>query len=680
MSRSLRYTFILVLVAVGAFLAALSGWRYARASAPVNGPIVVVSVDALRADRLPVYGYAAGRAPAIDSLAKDGIVFERAYSQVPQTLPAHASLLTGRLPFEHGVRDGAGFTLSASERSLAEMLRDRGYATGAVVSSFLLRKSTGIDQGFTFFDDDLTAPDATSEALTRVGVDSERIAERWFDSADTTRAFLFLHLADPSARPPWGESGLSAADYDAAILQADDAVGRLVRYLKAHQLYDQSTIILVADHGQGLGDHGETEHGALLYDEALHVPLIIKQAAGAGTGRRVKVPVQHIDIVPTILDLAKAPGPGNLQGRSLVPLFEKDGYLDDRVLYAESLFGRYHFNWTPLVSVTDGHYRLIRGTTSELFDLDTDPASRHNAANDKPEVMARLQKALADIAPTTAPASMAAVTATDTEWLERLGYVGTPGDADPAFAGAPVDVRIVEQYRRAVRLSAAGELVKAVEAFRSLTSLAPSSSDAWRQLARTATRAERHDVAAEAFQRVVELTPALADGYLGAAQALLQLRKHDDARQRAQAVVDQTVGDADAQATAHELLARIALGRRNYDAARSEAAKAEELDASRPVAAYVAGRIAVEQRRYADALAEFEKALEKTVETKSAPMADLRIFAAEALSRAERPSEAEYLFLEQLKDTPLNARVLAGLTALYKASGRNDEAARLSQH
>ncbi|OGA44994.1 MAG: hypothetical protein A3G25_18350 [Betaproteobacteria bacterium RIFCSPLOWO2_12_FULL_63_13] len=135
MARPFRYTFILVLVAVCTVLAAVGGWRYARASAPVSGPIIILSVDALRADHLPVYGYRDLRTPAIDALAADGIVFERAYSHAPQTLPACTSLLSGRLPFETGVRDNVGFSVREAERLVAEILRDRGYATGAVVSS-----------------------------------------------------------------------------------------------------------------------------------------------------------------------------------------------------------------------------------------------------------------------------------------------------------------------------------------------------------------------------------------------------------------------------------------------------------------------------------------------------------------------------------------------------------------
>ncbi len=177
MSRSVRYNFILVVVALFGCLAAFGGWRFAKASAPVNGPIVLISVDAMRADRVGAYGYGTGRTPALDALAADGVLFERAYSHVPQTLPAHAALLTGRLPFETGVRDVAGFTVPPSSRTIAKLLRDRGYATGGIVSSFLLRKDTGIDQGFAFFDDERPglAATTTENTLVRRATESETV-------------------------------------------------------------------------------------------------------------------------------------------------------------------------------------------------------------------------------------------------------------------------------------------------------------------------------------------------------------------------------------------------------------------------------------------------------------------------------------------------------------------------
>ena len=240
------------LVALATALAAVGGWRYARASAPVNGPIVLISIDALRADHLPAYGYRKVQTPAIDQLAADGVVFEHAYSHVPQTLPAHATLMTGKLPFETGVR-----TMSSS-RFRAERLRKSfgtEAKTAAVVSSIALSDS-GIAQGFTFFDDGL-APresDSTAPAIRRDGADVERAGEEWLARSDAPRRFLFVHFDDPHAPyapPPQFDR---YAPYDGEIAQADETVGRLLRYLKAHQLYDRTTIILLSDYGEGLGD------------------------------------------------------------------------------------------------------------------------------------------------------------------------------------------------------------------------------------------------------------------------------------------------------------------------------------------------------------------------------------------------------------------------------------------
>src|SRR5919197_513366 len=188
MPRTVRYTFILALAALATALAAAGGWRYARASAPVSVPVVVISIDTLRADHLPAYGYRKVKTPAIDALAADGVVFERAYSHTPQTLPAHAALLSGRLPFETGVRDNLGFTLESGERLLPQMLRERGYATGGVVSTLVLRKETGIAQGFDFFDGDIPWPPNTAVAeVQRDGAISAAIAERWLSSIGSPR-------------------------------------------------------------------------------------------------------------------------------------------------------------------------------------------------------------------------------------------------------------------------------------------------------------------------------------------------------------------------------------------------------------------------------------------------------------------------------------------------------------
>jgi arylsulfatase A-like enzyme/Flp pilus assembly protein TadD len=675
LSRPVRYTVILALVGLGTLLAAVGGWRYARASAPVNGPIVLVSIDALRADRVSAYG-GRTKTPNIDALAADGIVFERAYAQVPQTLPSHASLLTGRLPHENGVRDGAGFTLKPSERTLAEMLEDRGYATGGIVSSFLLRADTGIGQGFAFFDADLESPEDHSHPLARPGADAEKVAERWLDSLGTSRALLFLHLADLL---PGQSADDAPATYEQRITAADDVVGRLMQYLKAHQLYDRSTIILLADHGEGLGEHGETRHGLLAYEETLRVPLIIKQPGGEQKGRRVRDVVRLVDVAPTVLDLTKAPIPGNLHGRSLTPLLS-GGTLSPAHAYSETLFGKYHFGWSDLVSVTDGKYRYISAPREELYDLETDPAERQNLASAQPKIVAALKAALKDLSEQGPAPKAEPVSESDREKLEALGYVGTfmPSlpSADPAD---PKDgVEIVERFRAAVARADAGELADAIDQFRALSALAPGNADIWRHLANVAAKAERSDVALDAWKQAADLLPADAATQIGAANAALRARKIEDARRFARVVLDIPRVEALDQGAAHEVLARAALTVRNLEEARTEAALAEELAPGRPVSAYITGRIAFDRRRYAEALESFEPALTVLDKTPDAKLADLRLLTAEALSATGRYSEAEYLFMRELEDNPQSVRARSGLTSVYKSTGRTDEAEALT--
>ncbi len=666
-------------------LAAFGGWRFAKASAPVNGPIVLISIDSLRADHLPAYGYTAGKTPAIDALAKDGIVFERAYAHVPQTFPAHAALLTGRLPFETGVRDVAGFTLPDSARTVAEILRDRGYATGGIVSSFLLRKATGIGRGFAFFDAELPPPDDRfpNAWLMRDGAESEQVAEHWLDSIGTSRAFLFLHIAEPHAPYAAPERFDSQSPYDNEIAYVDEIVGRLIRYLKTHQLYDRATILLVSDHGEGLGDHGEQGHGLLAYEESLHVPLIIKQPGGEAGKRRIATPVQQIDLVPTILDLAKAPGAGGLRGRSLTPLFG-GGSVSDTPIYSESLYGEYRFGWAPVTSLIDGHYQLVTsGSHHELFNLDAPVAARHDLAAEQPDMVTALRKQLAAYVSRTAALKPAPVTPTDRERFEALGYVGVPGSSVPSGTERtlPADrVEFIEHYRTAIQLAHADNSRDALDSYRALAHEQPEMADVWMHLGRTAARSERHEVALDAYHHVLELEPDNTAGRLGASASYLRTRRFEDAILQARAVLDADTADAVQKAEAHELIARVALNRKEVDLAREEAAAAEAADARRPVRAFVEGRIALDQARYSDATDAFEQALTAASKAGRAPLADLRVYAAEALVRVERIDDAEQLLTAELSAFPANVRARAALQSLYRASGRAREAAALAQH
>jgi len=683
-SRPLRYTFILVSVAVAVSLAAAGGWRYARASAPVSGPVIVISVDTLRADHLPAYGYKQVKTPAIDALAADGVVFERAYSHAPQTLPAHASLLSGRLPFETGVRDNVGFTIKPTERLLPQMLRDRGFATAGIVSAYVLRKETGVSQGFDFFDGELpaAASDAAIGQVQRDGMASEAIAEKWLAGVGTSRAFLFLHLYEPHKPYAPPERFAQYAPYDGEIAYTDEIIGRFVKYLKSHQLYDRSTIVLLSDHGEGLGDHGEQEHGLFVYDEAIHVPLIVKQESNAGAGRRVADLVQHIDIVPTILDFAKAPIPGSLRGRSLKPLLDGSGRLPAAPVYSEALYARYHFGWSELIALTDDRYRYIKAPREELYDLQNDARERTNIAEDRAQARQAMRGALDRLAAGATIHAPSEVPADARERLQALGYVGAQTDVATTSGETladPKDKReILERYRAAVDLAAERRWGQAIALLQQILHEEPEMADVWAQLATFATRIDRFDQAFDAYKHYIALKPSEPAPYIGAASALFRLHRYAEAREHAAIAVD-VASDADGRmrGSAHELLARIALAVRDFDTARDEAIRAEEADSTLPLAAFIEGRILYDQSRFADAAPHFEQAIAQARNPKARPIAELYYYAGDTLGRLERYHDAEAAFTEELRLFPFNARARGGLAMLYQATDRPDAADRM---
>jgi hypothetical protein len=329
-------TLIITLFLLAVAGAAFTGWRFARESPPHQGPIVLITADGLRADRASTSN--------IEALAARGIVFERAYTHSPQTLPAHAALLTGQLPFENGIRDEGGFALKEDARTVAALLRNRGFSTGAAVSSFLLRRSTGLAQGFTFYDAEIADEPLEEGALPqRDGIATFEAADQWIKSQSGQRYFLFLQVDARSA---------------------DAVVGRVVDELKRTRRYNDSTIIFTAD-------FGDPSSGVALDDTSLHVPLIIKLPGEAGAGRRVPQPVQHIDLLPTLLDVVRAPMPSGLRGRSLRAILDKtSGFVPDQPIYAELVAPRFRFDGQPLLALSSGSYRLVRGFDEQLQRLD----------------------------------------------------------------------------------------------------------------------------------------------------------------------------------------------------------------------------------------------------------------------------------------------------------------------
>ncbi len=643
---------------------------------PTAGPfpresVVLISIDTLRADHLAVYGYGAGRTPAIDTLARDGIVFEDVYSQCPLTLPAHASMLTGLLPPHHGVRDNMGFSLDPGRRPLAARFHAAGLDTGAAVSAYVLRRATGIAEGFDAYDDAIET-DRASEAMAdqqRDGAAAVESLARWIEARGGRRFFAFLHLYEPHApyTPPPAYRDL-ALPYDGEIAYADELVGRFVDRLRAARLLDRAVVAVTSDHGEGLGDHGEKEHGFFVYRESVRVPLIVRLPGARRAGTRVSGVVAQVDVAATLLDLAGLPFDG-MDGVSQRAAIES-GRAPRRPVYSETLFPRYHFGWSDLVGVTDEHLRYIRAPRPELYDVGADPRERRNLIAERPAPAQEMASWLERIA-SSAPPTPSAVPADVREKLAALGYVGSA--TARATAGPLPDpkdkVATYEAYRDATGLRRQGRDAEAVGALERVLATDPGMLDAREFLGLTLFRLGREAQAVAALEAVTAADPRRASAHLELARIhALRGRREQAEREAAQAAT------AD-PAQAYETLAALLVGAGRLADALPFARRALAADPARVTARFVLGRGLQQEGRYEEALAEYRRADEARLRQRGLVVPGLHARTADCLARLGREAEAEAEFRREIEEVPYSPDGRVGLAILYRSQGR-DEAAR----
>ena len=670
-----KRTWAVLILALATAVAAALLWRVAPARAP-NGPIVLVSIDTLRADRLPLYGYAAGRAPAIDALARDAVVFDKAYAHAPQTLPSHASMFTGRLPFEHKVRDNLGFRLGDDAATMASLLRSAGYATAGFVSAYVLRPETGIGQGFDVYNADFpaSAADRSPAHVQRAGPATLEAATRWLDGATDPRFFLFFHIYEPHKPYAPPERFASKDPYDGEVSLSDEIVGHLLAKLKQKGLYDAATIVVTSDHGEGLGDHGEQEHGLFLYDETIRVPWIMKLPGNAAAGRRIEAPVQHIDLLPTIASLAGLAAPPGMRGRDLAKAALEDRAIEPQGIYSEALYPRYHFGWSELLALTDDRYRYIKAPREELYDLQRDPGERTNIIGDRAQAAAALRSGLESLVAGRGIDAPSAVSAEDRERLAALGYIGAQPSSVARTSGTsladPKDkAPLLRKYREAVESVGQGRLSHGAQLLAEIVEEDPGMTDVWSQYAGVLTRLGRPADAFKAWQQVIRLAPEEASGPLGAASVLVAMGRLDEARSHAELAVRA------APAEAHHALANIALATKKYDEALEHAQLAQQADPALPLPPLIRGLIEYNQGRFAQALPHLLEAREGYAK-RALQTADLHFYIGDSLARLERYREAEPFLREELRLYPQNPRPYAGLAMLYQAQGRTADAER----
>ncbi len=630
--------------------------------------VVLVSIDTLRADRLAAYGYTKGRAPRIDRLAGEGLVFDDVYSHVPLTLPAHASLFSGLLPPRHEVRDNLGFRLAERHRTLAERFKAAGLATGGAVSAYVLRAQTGIARGFDTWDDAfaIAAGDPSLGDLQRDGAIAVDSVLRFTAAQRGRRFFAFLHLYEPHApwTPPPAYRDL-ASPYDGDVAYADELLGRFVDGLAAQGLAEKVVLAVTSDHGEGLGDHGEQEHGIFLYREAVHVPLVVRLPDGAGAGRRVAGPIAQVDIPATLLDLAGLPAEG-MDGQPLREAM-RTGRAPERSVYSETLYPRYHFGWSDLYAATDARYRYIRAPRPELFDLKADPGERTNLAPRRAQAAASMDAWLArTMGGVTAPEEV------DAETREKLAALGYVGAATHAAEGAalpdPKDtIGTYEDLKRGLALRRTGSLKEAAEQLQRVTSANPHMLDAWEALGMTLVELGRSKDAAAAFDAAVRIDPLRAEPHLALARLHGLEGRMETAIRHAELAAGRDPGRA------FEILAQVMMDAKRPGDAASFARRSLAADPRRVMSHFILGVVARQQGRCEEAVGAFGRAAEVERSERGSIVRSLHSQLGDCLARLGREAEAEREFRAELQAVPSSAEARVGLAMLYRSQGRDAE-------
>jgi arylsulfatase A-like enzyme/tetratricopeptide (TPR) repeat protein len=477
--------------------------------------VILISVDTLRADHLSCYGYRAAETRNIDAIAAGGTRYMHVSAQIPLTLPSHVSLLSSTYPFVNGVRDN-GQTLSSGARTLATVLHTRGYRTGAFIASFVLDRRFGLSQGFDEYNGNFDVRQANTTDpgnLKRSGNEVVESAMAWIRQEDQRPFFLFLHLYDLHT-PYRIPRRTGHVTYDDALAYEDSVIGRFWSFLSGQGLLNHTLTVFTADHGEGLGDHGESAHGYFVYQSTLRVPLLVHWPQGSRYPAVVDRAAALIDVAPTILDYLGIPRPFEFQGQSLMTLVP--GGREQPQIYGESTYAQRHFACSSLASWSDGRYKYIESSKPELYDLLRDPGEQNNLYDSRRVLAVTYHEQLrAFTTPQGSPArgekqqsSADAVTR-----LRSLGYLaGTSAAVSSATSGPAPQERLAawEQYGHALALAAAGERPRAAQILLQMLSQTPDLIDVRLSLGLLWQQQGRHKDAAAEFRRVLQQDPKIA--------------------------------------------------------------------------------------------------------------------------------------------------------------------------
>ena len=612
--------------------------------------IILITLDTTRADRMGFLGSTRGLTPNLDAVAKQGIVFSRAYSHVPITTASHTTILTGTYPQFNHVND-FGIPLAKNLPYLPDLLHQHGYHTGAFVGSLILDPldgtAPGFDRGFDVYD--------AGFHLRRHGADRYKTVERragdvvdhalgWLSQLPNGPFFLWVHLwdaHDPYDPPPPFKERYASQPYDGEIAYVDSALGKLFAELRKHGIFDETMIVVMADHGESLGAHGENTHGVFLYDETLHVPLLVKLPLNRTAGKRVETRVSLVDVAPTILGEARVPVPEQMQGESLLDTLKpaKSGAPEDRTAYAETDYPHRAFGWSSLRAIRSGKYLYIQSPERELYNQSSDPAEVHNLAPGATAVADTLASQLQEFRRKTAQ-TLVALAKPDPEQLKKaqaLGYVtsdSSPESDSKNLTGVDPKskIEISNLLHDAMFDVEDARYQEAVPLLQRVLTEAPDMPVANMQYGMAQARLKNYDKALGPLQKAVKLLPDNGMGHYELGLALFETGDWKAAAPQFEAAVERAPRWADAHFSLAAVYARID----RVPDAMTELDTALGLSPDHYRANLLRGRILSLQGNPAAAVLNLEKAVQVQPDSREA-----HAFLADAYNQLGRVLDAE---------------------------------------
>ena len=517
---------------------------------PADLSVLLITLDTTRADRIGAYGFADIETPHLDRLAAEGVLFEQAQAVAPLTLPAHSSIFTGEFPPAHGVRDNGGFYLDDEHVVLAEILRDEGLRTGGFVGAFVLDAKWGIAQGFDHYFDDFELGDTVRMALNEIERPAGEVTDAalaWLGEAPEARFFSWVHYYDPHSPyeppEPFAERYRNRP-YVGEIAYVDSQVGRLLAWLDENGRARDTVVIVMGDHGESLGEHGESGHGFFIYEGATRVPFIVRAPYDTMQGHRVAEVVRAVDVSPTVFDLLAVEAgqedrDASFQGASIVRLLT--GSTGPRLpAYAEAVYPRYHYGWSDLASLRVENMKYVAAPRPELYDLAADPGEVNNLYSARPDEADRLASMLQALesrwTDRALPAQIDEIDPDTRARLAALGYLASfagGGSAEPVDRSTLADpkdrIHLFNLMRAAREASLKGNQPAALEALERVLIEDPSVIDAWVRLGDEQMRGDDTAAAIESYRRAIELKPDYAHAVINLATAYRRAGAEEEA-------------------------------------------------------------------------------------------------------------------------------------------------------